>query len=101
MHILYHTALSTSASSKVRPLHVHLFRQMDLRLHDNPSLCASIDAAQKSAAATGIVPVFCFDPRIFGNEALSEFGNLKCGPRRARFEGCCAVDSPWLNFSTT
>ena len=58
---------------------------MDLRLHDNPSLCASIDAAQKSAGATGIVPVFCFDPRIFGNEALSEFGNLKCGPRRAQF----------------
>ena len=79
------SALSTQASSKVKPLHIHLFRQQDLRLHDNPALCKTIDAAKRSADATGILPIFCFDPRIFGNDALSEFGSIKCGPRRAKF----------------
>jgi deoxyribodipyrimidine photo-lyase len=29
--------------------------------------------------------VFCFDPSIFGDHARTEFGSLKCGPRRAKF----------------
>lgn len=29
--------------------------------------------------------MFCFDQRIFGDEARSKFGSLKCGPKRAKF----------------
>jgi deoxyribodipyrimidine photo-lyase len=32
-----------------------------------------------------IVPTFCFDSRIFGDQARTKFGSLKCGPRRAKF----------------
>lgn len=70
--------LSTGASGK-KNLNVHWFRLGDLRLHDNPALC------QSAKAEGGILPVFCFDPRIFGNDARSKFGSLKCGPRRAKF----------------
>ena len=38
---------------------------MDLRLHDNPSLCASIDAAQKSAGATGMCVLRIENPRLY------------------------------------
>jgi hypothetical protein len=34
---------------------------------------------------SNLVPVFCFDPRLFGDSARSEFGSMKCGPRRAKF----------------
>ena len=69
---------STSTS-----INIQWFRLMDLRLHDNPSLVKTIEFAKKDL--TGILPIFCFDPRIFGNEARSEFGSIKCGPRRAKF----------------
>lgn len=61
----------------------HWFRGTDLRLHDNPAL----DRAAKLCAKTDskLVPVYCFDPRIFGDSARSEFGSLKCGPLRAKF----------------
>lgn len=61
----------------------HWFRGTDLRLHDNPAFdrAASICSQTKS----NIVPVFCFDPRYFGDSATSEFGSLKCGPQRAKF----------------
>ena len=58
---------------------MHWFRMGDLRLYDNPALCES------AASSNGVLPVFCFDPRIFGNEARSSFGSLKCAPRRAKF----------------
>lgn len=61
----------------------HWFRGMDLRLHDNPALDRS--AALCAKTSSNVVPVFCFDPRIFGDDARSEFGSLKCGPRRAEF----------------
>lgn len=73
-------SLSTAAANN-KKLNVHWFRLGDLRLHDNPALCQTISNAQGG----GVLPIFCFDPRIFGNEACSKFGSLKCAPRRAKF----------------
>jgi deoxyribodipyrimidine photo-lyase len=61
----------------------HWFRNGDLRLHDNPALHTSSSICQKTNS--DCVPVFCYDPRIFGDAARSEFGSLKCGPKRAKF----------------
>lgn len=61
----------------------HWFRGTDLRLHDNPALDRSASICAKTES--NLVPVFCFDPRYFGNDARSDFGSLKCGPKRARF----------------
>ena len=72
-------SLSTTAANK--NLHVHWFRVCDLRLHDNPALCETVSKADGG----GVLPIFCFDPRIFGNDARSNFGSLKCAPRRAKF----------------
>ena len=73
---------STQQRGGDRSLFVHWFRS-DLRLHDNPALLRTIESA--SPGGSGILPLFCFDPRVFGSETRSEFGSLKCGPRRARF----------------
>ena len=62
---------------------VHWFRGTDLRLHDNPALHRSAELCAKMSGT--IVPVFCFDPRIYGDSARSDFGSLKCAPRRAAF----------------
>lgn len=59
------------------------FRLGDMRLHDNPGLARA--AAICTESQSKLVPVFCFDPRIFGSSARGEFGSLKCGPRRAKF----------------
>lgn len=59
------------------------FRQGDMRLHDNPALDRA--AAICSQTQSKLVPVFCFDPRIYGDQARGEFGSIKCGPRRAQF----------------
>lgn len=72
------------------------FRMGDMRLHDNPGLdrahqlCSEMATSINNNIASGggatlLVPVFCFDPRVFGDGARSEFGFLKCGPRRAKF----------------
>jgi deoxyribodipyrimidine photo-lyase len=61
----------------------HWFRGTDLRLHDNPALDRSASICAKTQSS--LVPVFCFDPRYFGDDARSEFGSLKCGPKRAKF----------------
>jgi deoxyribodipyrimidine photo-lyase len=61
----------------------HWFRLGDLRLHDNPALDRSAKICTQTKSK--LVPVFCFDPRIFGDSARSEFGSLKCGSRRAKF----------------
>lgn len=79
-------SLSSRAASKQVPaagVVFHWFRNGDLRLHDNPALDRSASICAKTNS--NIVPVFCFDPRIFGDQARSEFGSLKCGPRRAKF----------------
>lgn len=73
-------SLSTKAASNSKSLNVHWFRMGDLRLHDNPALCEAASSGDQ-----GVLPIFCFDPRIFGNEARSSLGSLKCAPRRAKF----------------
>lgn len=60
----------------------HWFRLGDMRLHDNPALQKSLLQGGNS----NVIPVFCFDPRIFGNDARSRINDeLKCGPKRAKF----------------
>ncbi|KAL3915463.1 MAG: hypothetical protein SGILL_005642 [Bacillariaceae sp.] len=79
--------LSSSASAKsstaANGLIFYWFRLGDMRLHDNPGLnrAATICAQTQSK----LVPIFCFDPRLFGNDARGDFGSMKCGPRRAKF----------------
>lgn len=86
-----------------RSLNIHWFRQTDLRLHDNPALCRTVELAVGKATKklpvgaaptdapsktphSGIVPVFVFDTtRNYGSEVRSKLGCLKCGPRRAKF----------------
>lgn len=94
---------------KQRQLNVHWFRQTDLRLHDNPALCRTVELSnggrtaskqprpivgQTAAAAppssttpsSGILPVFVFDTsRIYGSDVRSDLGCMKCGPQRAKF----------------
>eukprot|EP00980_Cylindrotheca_fusiformis_P012627 scaffold3084_cov144-Cylindrotheca_fusiformis.AAC.75 len=61
----------------------HWFRGTDLRLHDNPALEKSVSICAKTQSL--LIPVFCFDPRYYGNDARSDFGSMKCGPKRAKF----------------
>uniref|UniRef100_A0A7S2MZZ4 Cryptochrome DASH n=1 Tax=Helicotheca tamesis TaxID=374047 RepID=A0A7S2MZZ4_9STRA len=81
--------MKAASSSSKKTMFIHWFRHGDLRLHDNPALTHTIDLAKNqsnnNAEEEGIVPMFCFDPRVFGNSATSEFGSLKCGSRRAQF----------------
>lgn len=79
---VYTMSTSSKATTATKSLVVHWFRLGDMRLHDNPALQKSILLAGNQ----GIIPVFCFDPRIFGNQAQSRLGQeLKCGPKRAQF----------------
>ncbi|KAG7364804.1 DASH family cryptochrome [Nitzschia inconspicua] len=79
--------LSSPAATSTRKngggLIFYWFRQGDMRLHDNPALDRA--AAICSQTQSKLVPVFCFDPRIYGDQARGEFGSIKCGPRRAKF----------------
>ena len=74
--------LAAPAASKGRSIY-YWFRLGDLRLHDNPGLDRATDLCAKTES--NLVPVFCFDPRVFGDDARGEFGSIKCGPRRAKF----------------
>ncbi len=74
--------LTNSVGSKGRSIY-YWFRLGDLRLHDNPALDRAADLCVKTES--NLVPVFCFDPRLFGDDARCEFGSIKCGPRRAKF----------------
>jgi len=74
----------TSIATEKKELYIPWFRLMDLRIHDNPSLHSASQMAKKSGNV-GILPVFCFDSRLFGNDARSAFGTMKCGPKRAKF----------------
>ena len=85
--IMATVGLSAPAKRAVGPsssVIFHWFRLGDMRLHDNPALVKSAQLCVANQDAT-VVPVFCFDRRIFGADATSEFGSLKCGPRRAKF----------------
>ena len=84
----------TLASSGVNPAYrvrqrivIHWFRLTDLRLHDNPALTHSSVLAKgdEETRRCKVIPIFCFDKRIFGNDNLTPSGSLKCGPRRAKF----------------
>jgi len=78
--------MSMSGAVKTKNLHIHWFRHGDLRLHDNPALCHAIQQASENKKQAEILPVFCFDPRLIGDDARSRLsGELKCGPRRAQF----------------
>lgn len=48
----------------------------DLRLHDHPALVHALEEGRR------VVPVYCFDPRMFGRTA---FGFEKTGRYRAKF----------------
>eukprot|EP00571_Detonula_confervacea_P011083 CAMPEP_0172307404 /NCGR_PEP_ID=MMETSP1058-20130122/8282_1 /TAXON_ID=83371 /ORGANISM="Detonula confervacea, Strain CCMP 353" /LENGTH=562 /DNA_ID=CAMNT_0013019569 /DNA_START=160 /DNA_END=1844 /DNA_ORIENTATION=- len=92
---------SNNGDSNARPLNIHWFRQTDLRLHDNPALCRSVELStgkkakkvvgaaptpSSSMGSPGILPVFVFDTsRIYGSNVRSDLGCQKCGPRRAQF----------------
>ena len=74
------TMMKTAGNKKC--LAVHWFRLGDMRLHDNPALHKALQQGTNS----NILPIFCFDPRIFGNDAVSRVtSDLKCGPKRAQF----------------
>jgi len=93
------SAASSPSALQMSTLNIQWFRQTDLRLHDNPALCRTVDlslgkaekqpvgaAPSTKASPTGILPVFVFDTeRIYGSDTRSELGCLKCGPRRAQF----------------
>eukprot|EP00970_Alexandrium_tamarense_P000712 scaffold85_cov145-Alexandrium_tamarense.AAC.16 len=96
--------MTTSSQTQ---LNILLFRQTDLRLHDNPALCRTVDLSlgtsstpqtkkvvgaapppnSATTAPTGILPVFIFDTtRLYGSDIKLPLGNsLKCGPRRVQF----------------
>lgn len=76
-------SISTNSAGG-KNIYCQWFRLMDLRLHDNPALSKTC-AMAKQDGKSGIVPIFCFDSRIFGDDARSSFGSLKCGPKRAMF----------------
>ncbi len=82
------TTTTTTMKSKLQSkqnLNFYWFRHQDLRLHDNPALQTCIDATIKKDDGSGIVPVFCFDPRFVGNQMTTPFGSSKCGVGRAQF----------------
>lgn len=73
---------TSNAAANTKKMVVHWFRMGDMRLHDNPALHKSI----QQAGNQNVLPVFCFDPRIFGDSTRSRItSDLKCGPKRAQF----------------
>ncbi len=52
----------------------------DLRLHDNYALSKAASAKKN----VQVLPVFCFDPRIYGR-VETPYGTRKTGLLRARF----------------
>lgn len=79
--------MSISAKKSI-PLHFHWFRN-DLRLHDNPALNRCIQESNRcpdtNGISTGIVPIYCFDPRFIGGNTMTPFGSKKCDSKRALF----------------
>ena len=76
------------SSQSTCTLNIHWFRN-DLRLHDNPALCHTIQLSLSSTNNNncGIIPIFIFDnTRIYGSNIRSNLDSArKCGPRRAQF----------------
>ena len=70
-----------------KPLNIHWFRHSDLRLMDHPALNSSIQSNRRTndKEIKGIVPIFCFDPRLIHGSTQTPFGSQKCQVRRAQF----------------
>ena len=68
------------------PERVIVWFRNDLRVHDNPVLSAA--AARGGAEGSTVVPVYCFDPRTFGE---TPWGSPKTGGYRARFHSQVAI----------
>ena len=73
-------SMKASARGQSSKLVVHWFRHGDLRLHDNPALRHSLKQGNDVC-----LPVFCFDPNNFGDDARTPFDHLKFGSKRAKF----------------
>ena len=86
-------AASATAASR-KNLILHWFRHGDLRLHDNPALVHSTKLASANQNNSVVVPIFCFDAKIFGAAARNHpsTAGLKCGARRAKFITECVSD---------
>lgn len=54
---VYTSAMAASASAAAKVIAMHWFRQ-DLRVHDNPALCAALDGCDE------FYPVFIFDGKV-------------------------------------
>lgn len=67
---------------------VVLWFRNDLRLSDNYAVHRAAAIAAKTPKCD-VLPVFCFDPRVF---AESEWGTPKTGGHRARFQLECVED---------
>jgi deoxyribodipyrimidine photo-lyase len=81
--------MSTSTNQNRRFI-LHWFRHGDLRAHDNPALLHGTSLLATTFGSPShrdvILPIFCFDTKIFGNQAYTSTAKtIKCGPRRAKF----------------
>jgi len=89
IQILTYTTIMRRVSSL--QLHIHWFRNTDLRLHDNPALNRAAASAFSQKGPDGdnaiFLPIYCFDPRFIGGgeSSRSRFGSRKCSSQRARF----------------
>jgi DNA photolyase len=82
------TNITTAVNQGKRRIVIYWFRLGDLRLLDNQALtraCLLAKGTKSEPIAGALLPIFCFDDQIFGARAVSAWGNLKCGPKRAQF----------------
>ena len=83
------SSLSTSTMPNTKTLNIHWFRHQDLRLMDNPALCRSVQKSRQANhnddVSSGLLPIFCFDPRLVHASTKTPFGSQKCGAGRAQF----------------
>jgi len=78
------STMKKSATSTTKNLNIHWFRHQDLRLHDNPALCRTVQDSATDGSSS-VLPIFCVDPRFVGGETVTPFGSVKCGSARAKF----------------
>lgn len=81
---------SLSMPSTTKNLNIHWFRHQDLRLMDNPALNRSVQKQKTQSSnnndiSSGLLPIFCFDPRLIHGSTQTPFGSQKCGAGRAQF----------------
>jgi deoxyribodipyrimidine photo-lyase len=93
------SAMSPSTVPGRKTFIFHWFRHGDLRLRDNPALMESVallQQKQQQSQSCCIVPLFVFDPNVFGNDAHTSAAgywytrrtgqvHLKTGVQRAQF----------------